>query len=142
MPHVVSPTAQLPIELTDDRGRLDIPRILALYDQTWWAKGRNLEDVRQALEHSHPVVTAWSGPDLVGFARVISDLTFRATIWDVIVRPADQGRGVGTALMEYVLHHPDLKSVSQFLLLTADKHAFYERLGFVAEREMSMMLRR
>jgi len=142
MPHVGSPTAQLPIELTDDRGRLDAARVLALYDQTWWAKGRTVTEVQRALDHSHPVVTAWIGGELVGFTRVISDLTFRATIWDVIVRPDIQGRGVGTALVTYVLQHPDLKSVSQFLLLTADKHGFYERLGFVTEREMAMMLRR
>jgi GNAT superfamily N-acetyltransferase len=130
------------LELTDDRARLDVAGILALYHQTWWAHGRSLEDVRRALEHSHPVVTAWRGADLVGFARVISDLTFRATVWDVIVRSDEQGRGVGTALVEFVLHHPDLQSVSQFLLLTADKHGFYERLGFKPEREMAMMLRR
>lgn len=132
----------MPLELTDDRARLDVAGILALYDQTWWAQGRNVEDVRRALEHSHPVVTAWRGSDLVGFARVISDLTFRATVWDVIVRPDEQGRGVGTALMKFVLQHPDLQSVSQFLLLTADKHGFYQRLGFTSEREMAMMLRR
>lgn len=132
----------MPLELTDDRARLDVAEILALYDQTWWAQGRSLEDIRRALEHSHPVVTAWRGADLVGFARVISDLTFRATVWDVIVRPGEHGRGVGTALMEFVLQHPDLRSVSQFLLLTADKHGFYERLGFRPEREMAMMLRR
>jgi GNAT superfamily N-acetyltransferase len=132
----------MPLELTDDRARLDVAGILALYHQTWWAHGRSLEDVRRALEHSHPVVTAWRGADLVGFARVISDLTFRAPVWDVIVRSDEQGRGVGTALVEFVLHHPDLQSVSQFLLLTADKHGFYERLGFKPEREMAMMLRR
>jgi GNAT superfamily N-acetyltransferase len=141
MPHVSSPT-ETPIHITDDRSRVDVVAILALYDQTWWAEGRSPDDVRRALEHSHPVVTAWEGGDLVGFARVISDLTFRATIWDVIVRPSHQGRGLGAAIMKYVLEHPDLKSVSQFLLLTADKHGFYERLGFAAEREMAMMLRR
>ena len=142
MPHVGSPIESKPLELSDDRTRLDVGRILALYDQTWWARGRTLEAVRRALEHSHPVVSAWRGSDLVGFTRVISDLTFRATIWDVIVHPEEQGRGVGTALIQFVLQHPDLQSVSQFFLLTADKHGFYERLGFRPEREMAMMLRR
>lgn len=62
--------------------------------------------------------------------------------WDVIVRPSHQGRGIGKALMDFVLNHPDLKSVSHFLLLTKDKHSFYQRLGFQAEREMAMVLRR
>ena len=42
----------------------------------------------------------------------------------------------------FVLEHPDLKSVSSFLLLTKDKHAFYQRFGFQAEWEMAMILRR
>ena len=142
MPHVVPPAAHPPIDITDDRARLDVTRILALYEETWWAKGRSAESVRHALDHSHPVVTAWAGGDLVGFARVISDLTFRATIWDVIVKPSHQGRGIGASLMRFVLEHPDLRSVSHFLLLTADKHGFYERLGFQPEREMTMLLRR
>jgi ribosomal protein S18 acetylase RimI-like enzyme len=142
MPHVVPPAAHPSIEITDDRARLDVTRILALYEETWWAKGRSADAVRRALDHSHPVVTAWEAGLLVGFARVISDLTFRATIWDVIVRPSHQRRGIGLAMMQFVLDHPDLRSVSQFLLLTADKHGFYERLGFRPEREMTMMLRR
>ena len=57
-------------------------------------------------------------------------------------RPSQQCRGIGAALMHHVLDHPDLKSVTQFLLLTADKHSFYERLGFRPERDMAMSLRR
>jgi len=33
-------------------------------------------------------------------------------------------------------------SCSSFLLLTKDKHAFYEQFGFETERDMAMMLRR
>ncbi len=130
------------LELTDDRTRVDVAQLLALYRTTWWAHDRSREQVQRALDHSRPVVTAWDRSSLVGFTRVISDLTYRATIWDVIVRPSHQGRGVGKALMHYVLDHPDLKTVTQFFLLTADKHAFYEHLGFKPERDMAMMLRR
>lgn len=142
MPHVVPPSHSTSILITDDRSRIDVPRILELYAEAWWAKGRAHENVIRALEHSHPVVTAWDGDRLVGFTRVISDLTFRATIWDVIVRPSHQRRGIGRDMMRFVLEHPDLESVTQFLLLTADKHRFYERLGFELERDMAMMLRR
>src|SRR6266704_2944849 len=120
----------MPIEITDDRARVDVGQLLELYKTAWWALSRSADDVRRALEHSHPVVTAWEGETLVGFTRVISDRTYRATIWDVIVRPSHQGRGVGQRLMKFVLDHPDLKTVSNFLLLTKDKHAFYERFGF------------
>jgi GNAT superfamily N-acetyltransferase len=131
----------MPIEITDDRARVDVRQLLELYKAAWWALDRSAEDVRRALLYSHPVVSAWDGSILVGFTRVISDRN-RATIWDVIVRPSHQGRGVGRKLVSFVLDHPDLRSVSSFLLLTKDKHRFYERFGFESERDMAMMLRR
>ena len=137
-----TPRNMTPIEITDDRARVDVGQLLELYKTAWWALGRSAKDVRRALEYSHPVVSAWDGPNLVGFTRVISDRTYRATIWDVIVRPSHEGQGVGARLMEFVLDHPDLKSVSSFLLLTKDMHAFYERFGFESERDMAMTLRR
>jgi GNAT superfamily N-acetyltransferase len=130
------------VDVTDDRSRVDVEQLLELYRTTWWAHDRSLDLVRRALDHSHPVLTVWDGPTLIGFTRVISDLTFRATIWDVIVRPSHQGRGIGTQLMHAVLDHPDLKTVTTFFLLTRDKHSFYERLGFRHEPDKSMILRR
>ena len=132
----------MPIEITDDRARVDVRQLLELYKTAWWALERSREDVERALQYSHPVVTAWDDGSLVGFTRVISDRTYRATIWDVIVRPSHQGHGIGARLVQYVLDHPDLKTVTSFLLLTKDKHSFYERLGFQSEREMAMVLRR
>ncbi|HZI88951.1 MAG TPA: GNAT family N-acetyltransferase [Candidatus Polarisedimenticolia bacterium] len=132
----------MPIEITDDRARVDVEQLLGLYTTTWWALERSTADVRRALEHSHPVLSAWDGPLLVGFTRVISDRTYRATIWDVIVRQSHQGRGIGRKLVRAVLDHPDLETVTSFLLLTKDKHRFYEHLGFATEPDMAMMLRR
>ena len=130
------------VDVTDDRNRVDVEQLLELYRTTWWAHDRSRDLVRRALDHSHPVLTVWDGPTLIGFTRVISDLTFRATIWDVIVRPSHQGRGIGTKLIHAVLDHPDLKTVTSFFLLTRDKHSFYERLGFRHEPDKSMILRR
>ena len=142
MPLFRTPSTRTPIEYSDDRARIDVEQLLSLYDATWWGCGRSPDAARRALEHSHPVLSAWDGPELVGFSRVISDLTFRATIWDVIVRESHRGRGIGGALVQRALEHPDLRTVSTFLLLTRDKHSFYERLGFTREREMAMVLRR
>lgn len=130
------------ITYSDDPARVDVGQLLALYHVTWWAKERTTEQVRRALEHSRPIITAWDGPKLIGFTRVISDLTYRATIWDVIVADAYQKRGVGREMMRLVLDHADLKTVTMFVLLTKDQQRFYEHLGFTVEREMMMMLRR
>ena len=142
MPQFRTPSPRTRIEFSDDRARIDLEQLMPLYEATWWAQGRALDDIRRALDHSRPVLSAWDGSELVGFTRVISDLTYRATIWDVIVRESHRGRGIGGALVQCVLEHPDLKTVTTFLLLTRDKHSFYERLGFTTERETAMVLRR
>ena len=143
MPQLTNtPRTTMPIEITDDRARVDVRQLLELYKTAWWALERSGEGVKRALQYSHPVVTAWDEGTLVGFTRVISDRTYRATIWDVIVRPSHQGRGIGARLVQYVLDHPDLETVTSFLLLTKDKHGFYERFGFRSERDMAMLLRR
>jgi ribosomal protein S18 acetylase RimI-like enzyme len=130
------------IVYTDDPARVDLRQLLALYDATYWAKQRTLDQVERALRHSRPVLSAWEGGRLVGFTRVISDLTYRATIWDVIVAASHQKRGIGRELVRLAIEHPDLRTVSMFVLLTKDQHRFYERLGFTTERDMSMTLRR
>ena len=131
-----------PITISDDPSRVDLAQLAELFNVTWWAKDRPPDQVRRALEHSHPILTAWQGDRMVGFTRVISDRTYRATIWDVIVRPEHQGRGIGASLVQAALHHPDLKTVTLFMLLTKDQHSFYERLGFTTDRDMSMIYRR
>ena len=142
MPSAAPLPSDGPIECTDDPARVDLAQLLELYQITWWAHDRTRDQVRRALEHSRPVISAWEGKRMVGFTRVISDLTYRATIWDVIVRPSHQGRGVGKLMIERVLEHPDLRTVTNFVLLTKDQHAFYERLGFRKEPDMAMTLRR
>jgi len=141
LPHPLN-TPPKQIEITDDRARVDVSQLLDLYKTSWWALERSTDDVLRALEYSHPVITAWDGRTLVGFTRVISDRTYRATIWDVIVRPSHQAHGIGTKLVRAVLDHPDLESVTSFLLLTKDKHGFYEQFGFQTEPDMAMILRR
>ena len=130
------------ITYSDDPERVNIAQLLALYHVTYWAKGRTAAQVERALQYSRPVLTAWDGDRLVGFTRVISDMTYRATIWDVIVAETHRRHGIGRELMRMVLDHPDLKTVTMFLLLTKDRQRFYEHLGFTVEDKMSMMLRR
>ena len=109
----------------------DALQLQALYDHAPWAKGRSLDGIQRMLENTDYVFSAWDGPRLVGFARVLTDRIYRATLWDVVVHPDYQGRGVGESLMKTILSHPVLSGVDKFWLNTRDKQAFYERFGFV-----------
>lgn|SRR3990167_833434 len=112
-------------------GALDIDQLLRLYEQAPWARGRTKDGVATMLAHTDYFFTAWDGPRLVAFARVLTDRVYRATLWDVVVDAEYQGRGVGEALMGIILSHPVLSTVEKFWLNTRDKQKFYERFGFV-----------
>ena len=54
---------------------------------------------------------------LVGFSRATSDHAFNATIWDVVVHPDFQGRGLGKELMRQLikkLRSEDISNVTLF----------------------------
>lgn len=112
--------------------------LLRLYQQAPWAKGRTIEEAKAMLKQTDEAVTAWDGARLVGFGRVLTDYVYRASIWDVIVDKAYQGRGIGTDLVNRILRHPRLKRVELFWLCTR-MPGFYEKLGFSAKEQTGMV---
>jgi len=103
----------------------------ALFEYAPWACGRSVEDIHLMLENTDYHFSAWDGKRLIGFARVLTDRVYRATLWDVVVHPDYQKRGVGEELMNRALSHPVLSKVEKFWLNTRDKFGFYEKFGFV-----------
>lgn len=110
---------------------VDLEQLQALYHHAPWATGRGMDGIKMMLENTDYVFSALDGRQLIGFARVLTDRIYRATLWDVVVHPDHQGRGVGEALMKAILSHPVLSEVQKFWLNTRDKQVFYERFGFV-----------
>lgn len=113
-------------------GSLDVDQLRRLYEQAPWARGRSKDGIARMLANTDYYFTGWDGPQLVAFARVLTDGIYRATLWDVVVDAAYQGRGVGEGLMGVILSHPVLSRVEKFWLNTRDKQTFYERFGFVS----------
>lgn len=73
---------------------------------------------------------------LIGFARATSDHAFNATIWDVVVDPKFQSRGLGKAMMKYAIAQLRSADISNITLF-ADPQVvkFYQRLGFILDPE-------
>jgi GNAT superfamily N-acetyltransferase len=90
--------------------------------------GREGDKVKRAFENSTVVCFALDGPRLVGAARALSDREYHATVYDVVVHPDYQRRGIGTRLMNGLLATLPVWRV----LLVADEDArrFYQRLGY------------
>ncbi len=118
---------------------IDFYELEELCDRVGWAR-RPLRKVKKAIEHSFLVVSMWEvigkKRRLIGFARATSDHAFNATIWDVVVDPNFQSRGLGKAMMKYAISQLRSADISNITLF-ADPQVvkFYQRLGFILDPE-------
>jgi ribosomal protein S18 acetylase RimI-like enzyme len=118
---------------------IDLYELEELCDAVGWAR-RPLRKVKKALEFSFLVVSMWEVKSnrrrLIGFARATSDHAFNATIWDVVVHPTFQSKGLGKALMKYTIKKLRGEDISNITLFAdPDVVDFYRRLGFVLDPE-------
>jgi GNAT superfamily N-acetyltransferase len=117
----------------------------ALYQREWWSEGRTLPDIRRMLDHSDALAAFVDGETgrLAAFARVLTDYTYKALIFDVMVDERHRGAGLGRMVMDAVLSHPDLQAVEHFeLYCRPEMVPFYERWGFTAELGELQLMRR
>jgi ribosomal protein S18 acetylase RimI-like enzyme len=129
------------VRLRDRREDVDLTQLMGLYKlAAFWAKDRRPEEMAIAIAHSNPVITAWDGALMMGFARATSDGIYRATIWDVVVHPDYQGAGIGRKLVETILSHPHVSHVERVYLMTTNQQRFYEKIGFEENATTTMVL--
>lgn len=109
----------------------DAPALTALYnDYTWWAD-RDVDSVRNALSETAVAVGVEDGENLVAAARILTDYTYYATVFDVIVAADRRDEGFGEFLMNEIVEHPALQSVDGLsLLCRRGLVPFYESVGF------------
>lgn len=116
--------------VSTNRNRLQIGAIHKfLSEESYWAKGRTLEQTETAIKNSLPF-GVYKGENLVGFARVVTDFATFAYLGDVFILEEFRGRGLGKWLMEVVTSHPDLQGFRRWILATGDAHGLYEKYGF------------
>lgn len=109
----------------------DARELTELYgDYDWWAD-REVDGVRQALASTSVAVGVREDDRLVAAARVVTDYTYYAMVYDVIVAADDRGDGLGETLASAVLDHPDLRDLPRLALLSRRGLVpFYEAVGF------------
>lgn len=117
--------------LSTDRARLDlglIERFLA--EDAYWSKGLPRPMLERALAGSLPMGLYTPEGEMVGFARLVTDCTVFAYLRDVFVVPAHRGRGLSIWLAREIRNHPELATVTTWMLSTRDAHAVYAKAGF------------
>jgi ribosomal protein S18 acetylase RimI-like enzyme len=118
---------------------IDLYELEELCDAVGWSR-RPLRKVKKAMQHSFLVASMWeqrgASRRLIGFSRATSDHAFNATIWDVVIHPEFQGKGMGKALMKFMIKRLRSEDISNITLF-ADPHVveFYRNLGFTSDPE-------
>jgi len=122
-----------------------IEQLWRMYQGEWWSRGRNLNDVRRAVEHSD-LICAYCDPAtgrLAAFARVLTDFVYKAVIFDVIVDRPHRRLGLGRMLIEAVTSQPALLFVEHIeLYCSPELVPFYKRWGFTADLDELCFMRK
>ena len=109
-----------------------IQQVHQLYQEVWWGKTRTIEEAISCVNGSQVCIGILDNENnLIAFARVISDFTYKAIIFDVIVGASHRGKGLGQKLMRLIKGHEQLKDVKHFeLYCLPEMEAFYESFDF------------
>lgn len=108
----------------------DKEHIEELFKSVNWVSGNFPNELKQALQNSTRVISAWDGEKLVGLIRGMDDGIWQATIDCLLVNPQYQRRGVASALLNCLLNeYLDFFYVN---VTPDDKEnvAFYQKHGF------------
>ncbi len=101
---------------------------LALVFQRAPLGDRNPAKLQQAFQNSQIRCFVWDASVLVGASRALADGVFHTMIFDVVLLPEYQGRGLGKEIMKFLAD----RSMAPHILLYAapGKEGFYSKLGY------------
>ncbi|MDR6300969.1 GNAT family N-acetyltransferase [Mesonia maritima] len=127
--------------INTEKNQLNIQLITDFIAQTYWAKGRTLQQVQKTIANSLNFGVYLEGRQ-IGYARVVTDFTTIAYLMDVFIIESERGKGYSKKLMEYILSHPELKQVENWKLNTKDAHGLYQQFGFKEVQNPKKMMER
>ncbi len=116
--------------IVDGSEKMNLDEVVRLLRMTYWADKRPVPQIEKSMRNSSCYgVRLDEDKKLVGFARVISDYATTYYLCDVIIDPACQHMGLGTALVSYI------ESLSEYaglrgILITRDAHDLYRKFGY------------
>jgi len=117
--------------ITTDRDRIDADRVFAfLVEEAYWAADLTRPVFDRAMAASVPIVALAPNGALAAYARVVTDLAVFAYVRDVFTLTEHRGRGLAAWLCLALRRHPDLVTITTWMLATRDAHAVYAKAGY------------
>jgi ribosomal protein S18 acetylase RimI-like enzyme len=115
------------IILSDDITTVDWNHLAAVFERAPLGK-RDPETLRETFQNSGVKCFALDDGLLIGAGRAITDWVKYAVIFDVVVLPEYQGKGIGKRIMKYLAERSKAKNILLHTVL--GKEGFYEKLGY------------
>ncbi|MDT8283932.1 MAG: GNAT family N-acetyltransferase [Thermovirgaceae bacterium] len=113
-----------------------------LYRFASWGRSRSIEQIDLMLQGTSMCFSVRYAGRLAAFCRILTDFVFRGSLWDIMVHPDHQGKGLGSSLLDYALDHPKIRSIPLIITYTSELSPFLSRLGFMHEDGAMMLLRK
>lgn len=117
------------IEISTDKNKLQIDLIHQFLTESYWAKGRTIDEVKKSIEHCL-CFGVYLDEKQIGFARIATDYTVFAYLMDIFILPTHRRKGYSKQLMKAINNEPQLKSCKVWMLKTADAHNLYKQFGY------------
>lgn len=127
--------------ISADKSLLNLEDIIALIKKSYWAADRSREDHITCIENSI-CFGVYDGRKQIGYARIVTDYATQAYLADVMVDEDYRGKGIGKALVGFIMEYPPLQKVKSWSLLTKDAQTLYEKFGFTYLEDPKRYMRR
>ena len=112
-----------------------------LHRNAFWAKDRKINELKKCLANSDVIISIWSGNELVGFGRALSDGIYRGVLWDIVIDQNHQGKGYGKMIVKNLLESKKIKNTNKIYLMTTSKKLFYSQIDFKEVSSQNLLVR-
>lgn len=113
-------------DLSDSTDWEEVSRLFAL--APLGRSKRDPEQLRKAFEASYAVIIASDSGRLVGMCRALCDGQYQAAIYDMVVLPEYQGKGIGKEMLGRLCDKLPVENI--ILYSVPGKEGFYSKCGF------------
>lgn len=129
------------IEISTDRSRLDIDTIHQFLTNSYWAKGRTIDEVKKSIDNSLNF-GVYLNDEQIGFARICTDYVVFSYLMDVFIVQKHRGKGYSKKLMKFILEYPKLKTCKVWMLKTSDAHDLYKQFDYTELKHPELLMER
>ena len=116
--------------ISTDKKLLNVDFVHKFIGNSYWGMGRTMEQTKKTIVNSFCFGMYTKADEQIGFARVVTDYAFFGYFMDVIIAREYQAKGLGKALVAFMLRHETIQGLQTVALKTKDAHSLYEPYGF------------